>query len=230
MRIGILAVLICLAISPFAFAAPTNVSFNSIGGQSDTGGVVQIAGTTLTFPNAVTGFDFDVENCTGCATNLDSLPVDAAGQTEGGNIDGTFTIGAITTNGATQSANVSGIGVFSMTDLTGHVWSAALNWETITTTGTGTTLNVEGLVNVGAATYTGTNADLLALKNMPGGMASLNFIFIPGLSLTQLTDGTTRRDNYSGNYVPTPEPSFYGILAIGILGVIWTHRRQRRVS
>ncbi len=45
-----------------------------------------------------------------------------------------------------------------------------------------------------------------------------------------LTNGPNDAENYSGHYTPVPEPTFYGLLAAGVMGVIWTHLRQRRAG
>src|SRR5205809_1500364 len=68
------------------------------------GARVQIQGSTLSFLNNSSGYSFQVGNVTGGSE--DSLG-------DLGKIDGNFSIGAITSLGGTESANVSCLGLVS---------------------------------------------------------------------------------------------------------------------
>jgi hypothetical protein len=209
-----------------AFAAPTDISFASLGGQGGNSGVIEFDNSQITFPNFTgtpgTGFDFTVQSCAGCSTTLAGLD---------GNIDGTFNIGTITTSGSYSQAAVTGSGTFSITDPTG-VFTANLTWDDISGNNFGSGLNqLNGDVNVTGATYTGTNADLIALQQLSSGVALLNFTFTSSTSLATLKNTSTPiYDNYSGNYAPVPEPTFYGLLGLGVVGAIWANQRNKKTA
>ena len=78
-----------------------------------------------------------------------------------------------------------------------------LNLDTV---GTGGTVNVNGDINLGNVAYNGNaNADLKALKldaNTNGGVFSLTFQFVPGLTLTQLAaKNADHKTSYSGRTI-----------------------------
>src|ERR1035438_7223603 len=111
MKLRLTVLMVGLLAGSVAFAAPTLINFSSLAG-----GNVDINGSALTFANGGgpgSAFGFDVTNCNNCV----STP--AVYGTWDGTITGAYTIGAITTSGSNQTANVTGTGTFTITDATG---------------------------------------------------------------------------------------------------------------
>ena len=79
--------------------------------------------------------------------------------------------------------------------------------------GTGGTVNVSGAINLSNVVYTGTNADLVEVRNdanFSGGVVSITFQFLPAESLTQLTaNHSDQKTSFSGTIMTAsvPEPS-----------------------
>jgi hypothetical protein len=185
------------------------------------------ANDTFTFNNstqtATAGRDFVVnvqEGFPGGSTSLETLL---------GNISGTYSIGAITTSGSTQTADVSGTGSFSIADGAGQFFTATLQWLTIQTTANGLfgNINTTGSVNLSNLGYSGSNADLIELAKNSGGSLTATFQFNPGKDLTRLTTDLSSITSYSASVSILPEPSFYGLLAIGMGGLFALTRRYR---
>jgi len=144
-----------------------------------------------------------------------------------GNLGGVFTIGAITSVGGVQSASVTGSGALTIHDGLGNNLTGILTWDTISTFGTGGIINVNGVLNLSSLSYSGPNADLLALA-LPGvGVEAVSFQFAPGKTLTQLTaNGAVNATSYSGTLMsvnpPPSVPDSGGtlvLLGISVLGL-----------
>jgi hypothetical protein len=107
-----------------------------------------------------------------------------------------------------QTAPVTTIGApgsFSIFD--GTFWfTSEISWISIYTNGTGGGLNAGGSLNLSNVSYTGTNADLVALSVASDRTAVISFQFVPARSLTQLTSGGTKSTSYSGSVNGTPPP------------------------
>jgi hypothetical protein len=137
-----------------------------------------------------------------------------------GRMDGTFTIGAITTVGSVQTASVTGVGILTIHDGLGSDLKASLVWDAIQTSGAGGTINVNGVLNLSGIAYAGTELDLIALRDAQAGSGSdvVTFQFRPGKSLTALTaNGKINSTSFSGTLQATPVPD--GGLTLSLLGV-----------
>jgi hypothetical protein len=179
---------------------------------------------TFTFLPEGSGYDFQISSAANAAD------ADTVGLV--GNIEGTFSIGPISTPFPNvQTASVGGTGLFSIRDEDGVSLQSSITWKDVMTVGAGGLLNVSGLMNVTGVTYTGTNADLMHLVTAENGAAVVTFQFVPPKSLTQLTtDGKTYATSYSGSVVPEPATLF--LLGSGLTGLgayrNWKERRRGR--
>ena len=147
-----------------------------------------------------------------------------------GTIGGTYAIGTVTTPFAGQEvASVSSIGIGSLTINDGGTpLTAVLEWISIYTQGAGGTVNAGSVVNLKNIMYSGSNVDLLNLRNtgMGSGIASASFNFSPAKTLTQLTTEANNFANFTGTFTPVPEPLFSGLLLVGGIGALIGFRRR----
>jgi hypothetical protein len=175
-------------------------------------------GDTITFPSAG-AFDFHITSDT-----------DGSGSAIGlvGNIDGTFTIGAISSPAAgAEIAPVTGTGTFSIDDGVGFVLSGVLEWVSIFTLGTAGGLNAGGEANVTGITYGGANADLLAFSAFGSAINALTFQFTPAVPLSVLViDGNLNGTSYSGTACAVPVPPSLILLGSGLLGLVGLRRKS----
>jgi len=139
-----------------------------------------------------------------------------------GDMSGSYAIGAITTIGGVSTASVTGSGTLKIHDgafdLTG-----TLTWVDIEQFGTGGTLNTVGDLNLTGITYSGANADLVALKNAGSAGDVLTFQFIPAQTLTFLK-ANAAQTSFSGTiHTNVPDGgltlSLLGFALVGIEGV-----------
>jgi hypothetical protein len=203
----VLAVLAAVGLMTI-LSAPTAQAITINFASDVTGGSVQFTGTGDTFTFHPTAANqFTIGSSSGVGDSIGDL----------GFIGGTFTIGAITTDATGQSAPVTGTGSITIhggagTDLTG-----TLVWNKIRSSGTGGIMNVDGVINLAAITYTGGQSDLIALKNAGSAIQTVTFQFIPGLSLTTLTtDGQVNSTSFSGTIATASVPD--GGLTMALLG------------
>jgi len=140
-----------------------------------------------------------------------------------GDITGTFTMGAVTTVGPLSTASVSGTGSLSITDSHGFTLNATLTWADIQQLGTGSSLNVNGAVNLTGITYGGTNSDLVSLAKSGSAVDVLSFQFNPTVTLASLK-GSSNQTSFSGTIAAAPDGGAticllgLGLLAIGTIG------------
>ncbi len=83
-----------------------------------------------------------------------------------GFMTGPFSIGAVSTDGAVQTAPVEGTGSLVLIDGQGKSLQGTLSWDTISTSGPDGYLNVFGTLNVTSIEYTGTDTDFSKLPPM----------------------------------------------------------------
>lgn len=215
MRKGLLLITFCLALacSQAVLADPLNFNFSSVGDA-------QIAF------NGSGGFQFQNSSTTsaGFGFQIGIGPASLSGLL--GEITGNFSIGAIVSSGGTDTAPVTGSGLFRIYD--GAQWfSAELQWVNISTTGSGSTLNSTATVNLLNFAYTGSNAGLLGLMGDGSGIVTLTFQFIPPKTLADLKQQAVT-NSYSGAVasVPVPEPGTLTLLLLG-LGCLAIRTRPR---
>jgi hypothetical protein len=100
-----------------------------------------------------------------------------------GEITGTYTIGTVTTTGPFSLAPVSGTGAFVVHDGAGFDLKSTLVWVEIDQLGGSGALNPFGVVNMTGVTYSGSNPDLLALRNAGSAQNIFTFQFVSPVSL-----------------------------------------------
>jgi hypothetical protein len=220
-RLTVLAVLVAIGIllvSPPVFASLiTQFDFVSEPASTQAGAYIEFKGgptRTVTFPEAPSGYDFVI-------TQSDAADLIGIN----GNINGTFTVGAITTAVALQTASLTGTGTFSLTDPDGKVLSATLVWNDIYTYGATGGLNPENAPNLTQWTYSGSYQSFLDIKNAQDQSSNLTFQFNPAKKLGQLmATGADTLTTYSGSFSMTPEPATLGLLGAGLAALL---RRRR---
>jgi len=222
-RSTVLAVVVAVGIllaSPPVFASLiTHFDFISEPANTQAGATIEFMGgptRSVTFPDAPDGYDFVITQ---------SGTADLIGLK--GNINGTFTVGPVTTAGALRTASLTGTGTFSLTDPGGQVLSATLAWNDIYTYGANGGLNPESALNLTGWTYSGSYPSFVDIKNGQDQSSDLTFQFNPGKNLSQLmATGADTQTTYSGSFSMTPEPATLGLLAVGVLAVLRRHRQR----
>jgi len=142
-----------------------------------------LAHTNIVF-NGTGGFSFS-------HTGTPAANIEITGSTTGdsvglmGEITGNYQIGTVTHVGPVSSATVTGTGTFLVRDGTDTL-TATVNWDDILQVGTGSTLNDNGQVNLTNILYSGTNVDLVDLKDDLTASNVLDFTFTPAETLAAL--------------------------------------------
>jgi hypothetical protein len=184
------------------------------------------SGATFAFQNNGMGQGFDITKSSGLG--------DAVGLF--GTINGTFSYStaSITSIGPGQTAPVSTSSgaTLAITDSKNVSLTAAISGVDIATLGTAGVINVDGAINLTNVHYSGTNTDLLELKNdvaASGGIVALTFQFVPGATLTQMAAGGSDPTSYSGTIatasIPEPGTLLLGCIALGTIAVGATWRK-----
>lgn len=209
------AVLVILGV-PMAAQA---VSFNLTSQPGTTPAMIAFNGDptrTITFPDATDGFDFVIQSGLSALNGLL------------GNIDGTFSVGTITTPVAgIEVAPVTGTGTFSIFDGT-NTLTADVSWSEILSVGTTLGLNVSGSLNLTNIAYTGSNTELMAMDSDGAATLTVSAQFVPGMSLSQLmTNNAVNSTSYSGTVASVPEPATMALLGMGAMALA-ARRRNRR--
>ena len=221
MNRSFLAVLIvALAlVAQSANAANISCDFASV-----TGGSIRFTGTgdKIEFPNSGL-YDFVITDTT--SPNMGGLF---------GTIGGTFNVGAITGPTSMEQAPITTTdGSFSIYDGAGGTLTANLDWKDITVFNKlSGVMNGEGVANLTTIAYTGTNSDLIGIRDGSEQTVVLAFQFsvLNKKSLTQLmTDGQVNSTSYSGSLSAVPEPStLVGLAGMGLVGLVLAARRFRK--
>lgn len=153
-----------------------------------------------------------------------------------GTIGGTFTFGLPITStgtpsGVVESAKVTGTnGDLTITDGSNQQFVTTLTAVGITSLGTAIAFDVK----LTDAVYTGTNASLIALRNMiddnnQGAQAAISLPFVPGVTLTDLLNGK-HQTGYSGTLSPVPEPSSLALAGLSTAAMVGYTMRRRRTG
>jgi hypothetical protein len=146
-----------------------------------------------------------------------------------GNVAGSFTIGAINTMFGMSSASVLGTGTLTISDGL-NVLTGNLNWVDIAQMGTLDGLNLTGTVNLTGITYSGSNADLMALAAAGSATDTLSFQFASGVTLSSLAT-TAQSSSFSGTISASSVPdggATVALLGFGLVGIEGLRRRFRK--
>ena len=203
-KLYIMAVVAGVAVVSGLNASAISIGYSSVVGTHHSASQINFDGSgNFSFSADNLGDYFSVSSSTGTGDSIGNL---------GTLLSGTFAIGTVTTalNG-TQSANVTGSGTLTINDGDGFNLTGALSWVNIVQSGTGTSLNLKGDVNLTGVTYGGTSADLLALVGNDSD--SLSFTFNPAKTLTTLTT-TKVSTGFSGQITSVPD----GGMTVMLLG------------
>jgi hypothetical protein len=189
-------------------------------------------GASVEFQGSGTSSTFVFNNSSGSGFHITTSS--GIGDSVGlhGTIDGSFTYQKSSISsvfvpyiGLVQSAPVTTVGgLLTITDASHLALTGMVTGVDIETIGTGGTVNVSGDINLKHVIYTGTNADLLQLRNEANegaGILAITFQFIPSKSLTDLLNGD-RTTSYSGSILTqsAPEPSSLVLGCTGALALI----------
>jgi hypothetical protein len=106
----------------------------------------------------------------------------------------------------------------TITDHASQLFTANVDWTEIMQQGTGGNLNLNGIINLTSISYSGTEADLLALKAIGSGVDAVTFTFTPAKLLSTLAGagGSTSFSGsiYAASAVPEPTTVVAGLLLL----------------
>jgi len=194
-------------------ASAITIDFSSIGGAS----VEFLNGNFYFNNNAANGYSLNVTLSNGNGDSIGNL----------GAISGVFSIGAVSISGTTESAPVTGSGVMSIFDGSATLTGTVV-WNMISTTGTGSTLNVNGVLNLTSITYAGGGSDLGALAAAGSAYEVITLQFVPAKTLTTLANATSPLTTSFSGSITTAVPDggmTIALLGLALLGVGGLHRK-----
>ena len=193
-------------------ASAITIDFSSIGSAS-----VQFLNGNFSFNNAPNGYSLNVTLSNGNGDSIGNL----------GSISGVFSIGAVSISGTTESAPVTGSGVMTIFDGSATL-TGTIVWNQISTTGTGSTLNVNGVLNLTSITYAGGGNDLGALAAAGSAYEVITLQFVPAKTLTTLANTTSPLTTSFSGSITTPVPEggmTIALLGLALLGIGGLHRK-----
>jgi hypothetical protein len=202
----------CALIGLLLLAVPGRAQL-TLNYANQTNAVIRFNGTADAFDfltNPGTGYQWTITSETGGSSAIGLM---------GSFNTNLFSYGAIVTSGPIETAQVTGpVGSLVINDGV-NLLTANVNWVSVTTVFMSVgVLNGALSVNVTNIVYSGSNPDLLYLKNNAPGSMDLSFQFSPGKDLIALSSGTGPYDtSYSGSVSvqPVPEPATAGLLVSG---------------
>ncbi|MGH7996192.1 MAG: hypothetical protein ACREFX_07565 [Opitutaceae bacterium] len=209
-KLGIgLALAAGLAVGNQALASPVTISYSST------------AGSDITFTG---GGNFNFTPVSGSNFQLND------GSDDLGLITGAYKIGTISGNSAPVTDTTAGM--ISITDGSGVTLTADVSWVSITQNGASSALNEDGLANLTNISYSGSQADLIALAAGGNGSDVLNFTFNPSESLSKMAAGGLST-SFSGSLSSVPDSGATAMLiglGVAALGIgLMTQRRKGSV-
>ena len=138
-----------------------------------------------------------------------------------------FQIFVVIVPGLAETGDVSGTGAFVIHDGVGNDLTATLVWTSVAQVGAGNALNFRGSVNLTSITYSGTNADLVALAAAHSAIDVLSFQFTTQIDLTFLAvhPGGDITNSFSGTIATVPDGGTTVMLLGAALGVLGIARR-----
>jgi hypothetical protein len=143
-------------------------------------------------------------------------------------------LGSVVTTGQQQTAPlISNGGTLTITDAASQMLTGSIAGIDLTTLGTGGVVNLDAIVNLKSVSYSGTNADLIQLRDEAkiGGVVALSYQFIPGQSLASLAAAyADNKTSFSGTISAIPEPSSLILAAIGALAVLGCGAQRLKVA
>jgi hypothetical protein len=193
--------------------------------SNEPGSFIQFGpGNALTFEDETKGNLNDIR--------ITASTGDGSGVGLTGDIDGAFTVGAVTVAGLQKSATLSGIGMLSIFDGVNSTLTGDVSFGSISTFFNFGAFNISSAVNLTNLSYSGANADLQALANDLTGVVQASFTAASSTSLSRLVGTGTQVGNYTGTIVgtpsaPVPEPSAALSFALGSLIVGQVIRRRK---
>jgi len=216
-----------------ALAAVFGLQFSTVAQADITLDVANTIGTAITFHGTGGGGTFSFS--TDGAGNGFSVTGGSGSQFTGTSLGNLGSLTGTAFNFNSTTGVVTGTETLTIKDGAGHNLTGTVTGVNIVVSGTGGTLNSTATVNLSGVTYTGTQTDLVNLRNdvvANGGTVAMTFQFVPALTLAQLgASGATNSTSWSDTITSTtavPEPSSLAIAGLGALGMIGYGIRRRK--